>query len=693
MLLPTAAWAILDKYEVELEKYVKRTKVISGGHYGGGQVTIRVGGYGFYENVPDSMGTIGIYVVAIYKDEILLKYHYNTYFDEGASEGFGRDIEKLPNGTFVVVAAKEEPTKLFDRRGQYALYNIGAKKGILNQPFRTSYLCIGVKGLPKGKAIEKVGMEQLSYIGPECDEPIKFIFPEKPKPKVVVKPGKIQRMMIGQTEVLYYIPKYFDPDTAEYLFGVHGAGGSGGAWTKIDEFRVISDIKNFVLIAPRFDGIYNATLAQMEKKESEKGKFNFPLLKDFYLIGYQLLLNSRNEHRSDLKLIEIFTVFNEQLIKRKRFHLYGHSGGGQFVARFTIFYPELLNKVVTSSGGSYAFPNRDKDYPYGLKMDNLEQTFGAQIKANDLKLTDSELDQKLDQMLDLKLFIIAGEDDTWIDNRSERSWQGKHRLERAKNFYLAMLEEDQRLKTKGIRSKDKPFQFKLHTMHGVGHDAHAAAAKAIELAFPITEKKIKGQVLHIDFNKNYKDRSKHKNIVTSRKPPRIRDRRAIFVPGTGQFLQAHMRQSADLLGCTELTIKVRLRMDKNPQRHRYARVIQTSDNQWGGSVIGVHETNKIVGWIHTTSSKSTVVVRRRIGRSPTLYSKIRVDDGQWHDVLLTYTGSEVMLFIDGVLQDSVQWDGALFYSDSINIGYVKSNGFHFDGEIDEIEIYGRSILP
>jgi hypothetical protein len=38
-----------------------------------------------------------------------------------------------------------------------------------------------------------------------------------------------------------------------------------------------------------------------------------------------------------------------------------------------------------------------------------------------------------------------------------------------------------------------------------------------------------------------------------------------------------------------------------------------------------------------------------------------------------------MLFIDGVLQDSVLWDGALFYSDSINVGYAASNGFHFDG--------------
>ncbi|MHC4758437.1 MAG: interleukin-like EMT inducer domain-containing protein, partial [Planctomycetota bacterium] len=524
LLINTLALAASEKYEAELEKYAKLTKVISGGRYGGGEVSIRVGGHGFYENVPDSMGTIGLYVVAIYKNEVLLKYHYNTYFDEGASEGFCRDIEKLPNGTFVVVAAREEPTRHFDKRGQRALYQIGAQKGLIGQEHRTSYLCIGVKGLARGKAIEKVGRGKLSHIGTECDKFIKFTFPEKPKPKVILKPGKIQRMMIGQTEVLYYIPKYFDPNTAEYLFCIHGAGGSGGAWTKIDEFRVISDIKNFVLIAPRFDGIYNATLAEMEQKEREKDKFDFPLLKDFYLVKYQQLLNPRNMHRSDLKLIEIFNVFNELLIKRERFHLDGHSGGGQFVARFAIFHPELLNKVIASSAGTYAFPDRDKDYPYGLNMDNLEKNFGGHINPTGIRLSPEEIDQKLNKMLDLDMTIIVGE----LDKTSGPSWQGKDTTEKGHNFYLAMLEEDKKLKEKGVRPFNKECKLKYHMMKGIGHDAHAAAAKAIELAFPITEKKTKGQVLHIDFNKNYRDKSKHKNRITSRKPPGIRDGRAIF---------------------------------------------------------------------------------------------------------------------------------------------------------------------
>ena len=311
-----------------------------------------------------------------------------------------------------------------------------------------------------------------------------------------------------------------------------------------------------------------------------------------------------------------------------------------------------------------------------------------------MKLTDSELDQKLNQVLDLKLFIIAGENDTWIDNRPERSWQGKHRFERAQNFYKIMKEEDQRLKTKGIRPKDKPFQFKLHTMRGVGHNSNAAAANAAELLFP-TKKKTKGQLLYIDFGRRILDRSGNKNRIKSRAKPKVIHGRAVFTARRGHYLHVDLNQASSIVGCTEMTIRVKVRMEPNPRRHRTARIIQTCDNHWHGSAIAVHETNRIAAWIQTTSSKATIPAKDKkpiIGRSPTLISHTKIDDGQWHELVLAYTGSQVMLFIDGLLQRKTEWTGAIIGGDQINIGYVKSNGFHFDGEIAEIEILGHSIL-
>ena len=492
LFINTLALAGSEKYEVELEKYAKQTKVISGGYRSGNRVFLQVGGHTFFDYDAKRIELAGIYVVAIYNNKVLLQHHYNTYQIAGASLGFGRDINNLPDGTFVVVVAKDEPTKLFDEDGQKALYQIGAEKGLLNQEFRTSYLCMGIKGLAQGKAIEKVGMEELKYIGPKVNEPIEFTFPEKKTPHQVSRePGKHEGLMFGDTEVIYYIPKNFNPVTAKYLFVIHGAGDwhRPGALTRIDQFRNIADIENLVVIAPAFDCIFNWPIDR--RRDLDKNwKFKDPrIIKDRYLWGFVMLLNNFNEHRTDLKLIEIFDFFNQKLMKREKFYLDGHSGGGQFVARFVLLHPELIEKAAICSAGSFGFPRRDIDYPYGLKLDNLEKTFGPQIQADDFKLNDDQINQKLNQMLDLKIFIIAGEKETVQEDRPERDWQGKSTLEKAQNFYKAMRQEDKRLKQNGIRSSAKAYPFELHIIPNTGHDSHATAAKANKLLFPVNKKR------------------------------------------------------------------------------------------------------------------------------------------------------------------------------------------------------------
>ena len=459
-------------------------EVISGGFSDGNCVLIRVGDYTFYDNMPDAIATAGLYVVGIFENHVILQCHYNTYNTPGASEGLARDIEQLPAGTLVIAAAKDEPTRLFDQRGQEALYQVGASVGLLNQEFRTSYLCLGTKGMAQGQAIEMVGLEQLHYLGPAAGEHIDFTFdPEPPEPDISVQPG-VHEMTVGQSEVVYYIPNNFDPDTAEYFFGIHGAGDWHwpGASHRINQFKDTADIENLVVIAPAFDCIFNWPPVWSQDMD-ENGNFNDPrIIKDWNLWDFIGLLNGYSHHRTDLKLLEIFDLFNRKLMQRNKFHLYGHSGGGQFVSRFMIFYPELIDKVALGSAGTYAFPRRDMDYPYGLKMDNLEDTFGAQIQADDLKLNDSQLDEKINSLLDLKVLIIVGGNETQ-EHHPELVWQGTNTLERAINFYLAMEQEHQRQKQLGHRPESDPFRFELHVLPGIGHDTDANAHIAQRLWF------------------------------------------------------------------------------------------------------------------------------------------------------------------------------------------------------------------
>lgn len=50
----------------------------------------------------------------------------------------------------------------------------------------------------------------------------------------------------------------------------------------------------------------------------------------------------------------------------RRLYLFGYSGGGQFVHRFVLAYPERVARYVVGAAGWYTFPDMLRRYPYGL---------------------------------------------------------------------------------------------------------------------------------------------------------------------------------------------------------------------------------------------------------------------------------------------------------------------------------------
>jgi pimeloyl-ACP methyl ester carboxylesterase len=462
--------------------------VISGGFTSTNRVYIAVNDHIFYDDVPDCAATAGLYVVALYDNQVVLQYFYHTYQIEGASEGLARDIESLPDGALVIVAAKDEPTRYFDQRGQDALLSIGAAVGLQGQAFRTSYLCVGHKGAAPGEAIERAGMEELVHRGNAgcarygCPE---LVFPAPETPEIFAEPGIYEGLKIGATEVMYYIPSGFDPNTAEYFFGIHGAGDwhRPGAVHRIEQFKDIADRENLVLVAPAFDVELNWE-PNWPDDFDQYGRFKDPrIVKGRYLWDFVGLLNGWGDARADRKLIEIFDVFNQHLMTRERFHLYGHSGGAQFALRFALFYPELLDKVAASSPGTFTFPLFDVDYPYGLNMRNLPKTYPAITDYDGIDLDFNQLRQKLAAMLDLHLILTVGQLETWEDH-PDLAWQGFSTLDKAINYYDVMALEAQALKDQGFRDSESPFLFEFHVLPGVAHDSGASGAAVGRLMFP-----------------------------------------------------------------------------------------------------------------------------------------------------------------------------------------------------------------
>lgn len=117
----------------------------------------------------------------------------------------------------------------------------------------------------------------------------------------------------------------------------------------------------------------------------------------------------------------------------ERYHIYGHSAGGQFVHRLALFLPEArYATAVAANSGWYTMPTFDgKTFPYGLRgsvstPEGLKRAFGN------------------------RLVVLLGERDTDVEDPFLRTSkgarrQGRNRFERGHAFYATAREESARL--------------------------------------------------------------------------------------------------------------------------------------------------------------------------------------------------------------------------------------------------------
>lgn len=143
---------------------------------------------------------------------------------------------------------------------------------------------------------------------------------------------------------------------------------------------------------------------------------------------YQQLLHPRRGERADLALIDLVArVSHQHGLRATRWHLFGYSGGGQFVHRFAMLHPQRVARLGVGAAGWYTLPDPTLAYPQGLQ--------GAEL------LSGSALE--LDPFLRLPIRVWVGERDNEPDDhlREEPELaqrQGAHRLARAHNWVQAV---------------------------------------------------------------------------------------------------------------------------------------------------------------------------------------------------------------------------------------------------------------
>lgn len=225
----------------------------------------------------------------------------------------------------------------------------------------------------------------------------------------------IQVHQLAQNKALHYFqytPSRVTANT-QVLVAVHGISRNAQKQARL--FAEQAERYNVLIIAPLFDQTHYA--------------------------GYQRL--GLSGQRADLALNQILDeVASKTQVNTQKFSLFGYSGGGQFVHRYAMAYPERVKAMAIGAAGWYTLPNPQKRYPYGIaphpKLPDL--TFNAE------------------QFLRIPAYVLVGEEDTLRDDALRKSkkidqQQGFNRFERGQRWILAMQHAAQQ---KGLNT---PYQF------------------------------------------------------------------------------------------------------------------------------------------------------------------------------------------------------------------------------------------
>jgi hypothetical protein len=154
---PPDAKFLFRKNNNAIQYIMKFAKIESGGFHASPTSRILLG------NILNYTGRRGLAVVAINNGEILIEDTYDTYGFEEESIRMTEELKALPYGTFLFLAVRDDATRRFTGSADSTLRRFGAASGISNLPYRSSYIMIGVKGLPPGQAMEFEGMGRIRH--------------------------------------------------------------------------------------------------------------------------------------------------------------------------------------------------------------------------------------------------------------------------------------------------------------------------------------------------------------------------------------------------------------------------------------------------------------------------------------------------------------------------------------------------
>ncbi len=245
-----------------------------------------------------------------------------------------------------------------------------------------------------------------------------------------IEPGKIHKRHVSGDAVLkyfIYIPENRSTHTSQFV-SVHGI--SRNAREHAELFAPLAEQYGVVLVAPVFS----------------KRHFG----------DYQRLGREGGGRRADhaLQMITEEIEYLTGAVSSKIF-LTGFSGGGQFAHRYTMAYPERVQRLAICAAGWYTCPDGSRRFPFGI------------VPTPRLKGVDFDMQK----FLCVPTAVFVGQWDIMHDpglNRSARiqQQQGFTRLERGRRWVAAM--------NRVAMEHDIDASCRFTIIPGVGHDFRRA---------------------------------------------------------------------------------------------------------------------------------------------------------------------------------------------------------------------------
>ena len=243
-------------------------------------------------------------------------------------------------------------------------------------------------------------------------------------------PFACQGANAGKTVDIYYHIPAGDIRTMPVQIVMHGMGRNADGYR--DHWKKMADQYGFIVLTPHFtDEAFPEIAYQQGNVKDEAGNFNAKEAMTYPIIS------------------DIFHFFQDHSDSRvKKYSIYGHSAGGQFVHRYLLFNdtPEV-ERAVAANSGWYTFPTDTIDYPYGIG--NSAEKIGTDIAAYYAK----------------RMTILLGDADTLrqasLRKTPEADAQGLTRLERGESFFEFCKEDAAR---RGV-----PFNWDKAYVPGSGH--------------------------------------------------------------------------------------------------------------------------------------------------------------------------------------------------------------------------------